>query len=991
MVRFLDESGDTQHRGTMKTTRHSGFVRLWLAGAVLLAAAPLLPISGAGAADSAPVQEVAKLPLYFPTGVEPGRFSGNGAMILNPPARRAYQIFRLSAQTFVQAIDLDTLRLVRSATFRGAPIGGSAGSTFGEFVNVVDEARNRLYLPYNLSGGRTLEGIYEIDGTSLAVVRDMTRNEAFRLPDVDPNRNPCTAVSCVPTPVGINPEIRGMAFVPAINSPTALDKLLLLLQDSPAGAPVVWVAQWDIASERQDWIYRVTACASRNLPNDPLSRYQMDLFQSTVGPYIYLGCFAQGGTGQAVRLEVDTAGRPVTEVGFPGPLGLIDVLADPEADRLLLKIVNDEGESYWVFDGPSSSYVGVIGTTIGTVGAASGIDRTTGRLYVLAPRSVAVNRSDPGGLFMADARRTPAPQAIVFPQFATGSVYRIQIDPATGDRPRRVFVLPAESTEYRVLRDAVDISVDPPVADQDRFTTDTPEIAGVTESNYTGTAHAYGLRALFVGGLEGASPSRGTLLQLRSPCLPPDREIVFARVRQAGLSSSLASAGATAGDAEQITRTDLQQPGNRCYPRGLGPQGFDALNQENIGPLVRAGDTFTGHEWPFNVAECAGDTDSSHPTASLKQRAGVPERPFPSAVPAVRPPVATPGPVVHEIPLAGFTSSAICDQSDSKVTATAGANVFSVPSQPAGTSSTPGVSVGQMFATVHLARHPARGLVVRSESWVKDIEVHGVFSIEQALTRAEAHAAGRTGTAGTTFTRVVCGVRVAKEALDQDQDVVFEGCYDLFAQTPLGPQPNINNQLTDRPLIAILNRALGTRGRVRVPDPDFELAKGTPGGYLASLQKNRGEEVQARAISNDASTEVPAMEVIMFNDDQFNGVGRQLYQFAGVDASSTYGIFLPPTTDFLDDAELEDTSLPDLLIEMTGGFPDFAATLPAVPAAARKPVNVLADGLNRALKSLKWFARTPRDAALASLVWLLLGFPVYLATRRKALLARRRT
>jgi hypothetical protein len=209
----------------------------------------------------------------------------------------------------------------------------------------------------------------------------------------------------------------------------------------------------------------------------------------------------------------------------------------------------------------------------------------------------------------------------------------------------------------------------------------------------------------------------------------------------------------------------------------------------------------------------------------------------------------------------------------------------------------------------------------------------------------------------------------------------------------VGRQQTIENQVTERPLFFLLNRAMGSRGRVRVPDPDEELKKGTPGGYLASLQKNRGEEIQARVISNDASTEVPAFELIMFNDDQNLGRARQLYQFAGVDASATYGIYLPPTLDSGDfgDAGIEELSLPNLLTEMTGGYPQ---TTPTQPVAAgdellAAPGNLIAEAVNKVSRALTLLARSPREAALAGAVWFLLGLPVYLSVRRRALVVRR--
>lgn len=935
--------------------RRSLVVRLWVGAAVLLAGLPLLPLVGIQAAAPG-ITPVAKIPVMWPADDPNVRgLTGNGSLILNPAARRGYQVFRLAgSQTHIQAIDLDSLQPVGTARLPGHPAPGSAGANIGEFVNAVDPDGDRVYLPYQ-SGG-TFGGVFEIDGRTAQPLRTLTRTAAFQ-PEVDPEDNPCTAVSCLPTPPGINPEIRGMSFVSAIDSPASRDKLLLLLQDrsGPASGSqvLVWVAQWDVGTGKQDWIYRVAACSSRRLPDDPFSRYQTALFQSPGLPYIYLGCFGSGGTGMAVRLEQDGTGQPAAETSFPGPLGLVDVLGDPSANRLFLKIVNDEGESYWVFDGPSTSYVGVIGTTLGPSHAGAGIDPDSGRLYVQAPPSAARNRSDPGGLFVADARRSPAPQAIVFRDFKLPAVQKIQVDPATDDRARRVFVLPQDGDAYLVLRDDVEVSVDPPLSDQDRFTTDTEEVIGVTGVNFTGTAHGYGLRTVLVGGLEGTSPTRGTavgspLLFVGSPCMKPDREVVLGRVRSAALSNSLASATTIAGDAEATTRTDLQEPANRCNSRGL-VTGFDALADTVIGPVVRQADAAVGQQWPFEEAECAGDTQTRQEAANL----------------------------------GGYTANSICKQSGEQVTAAASGEALRAGP----------LAAAHAYSTVRLVRKPGEGLRVRAESWVRGITVDGAFSIDAARTVAEAFAAGRPGTAGTTFAREICGIRIAGTAIGQPEDLFLEGCYDPFDQIEaVGEQTIVNNAVTDRPIVFALNRALGTRGRIRVPDPDEDLKKGTPGGYLASLQKNRGEEIQARVISNDASTEVPAFELIMFNDDQSAGRARQLYQFAGVDASATYGIFLPPTLDLGDavgdTVDVEPLSVPNMLTELTGGFPGGGIT-PTTAVESSGPANVIAQAVNRVARSLSLFMRSPREAVLASAVWLLLGLPFYLAARRRALLARR--
>ena len=641
----------------------------------------------------------------------------------------------------------------------------------------------------------------------------------------------------------------------------------------------------------------------------------------------------------------------MVEEVFPGPLSVIDTFSDPEADRMLLRVLNEEGESWWVFDGSTSAYVGVVGTTLAPTGTVSGLDGTTGRLYTLAPPTRSGRQENAGGLLVTDARRSPVPQALAFEEYAGSGLLRIVADSGEDERPTRVFVRRGNESEFTVYHDTVEVSEDPPLADQDRFTTDAVEGAGAVGSNFTGTGHGYGLRSLLVGGAEAAPPGGPSIGAIRpgrfgpaalgSPCSRNDREIVFGYVKQAALSNNLAGATAASMDADPGTKTDLAEAVSRCWPRPQQPGGADPLKPFWPRPDVdRDGDgsndldEVAGRPWPTRPAECSNDGQERTDTENL----------------------------------AGYEASVSCQQSGDPAQVLASGRSTNLVLG--------GVAVAETASQVLLRREPKRGLVIRSESWVRGIDVEGVFRIEAAGVIAEAFAGGRPGTAGTSFKRVLCGIEVPSQGVSEDACVIQENAL----------TPTVEGQLGKDPVETQLNRALSGRGRVTFPNPDPGLSRGTPGGYLASVQKDRGQEVSSRAINNDASTQVPAMEITLYNDDPTLGRGRQIYQIAGADASATFGIYLLDALG-IDDfdvaaaGDFPEVALPELLSEISyGPLPPVGA--PPAPAAAELG-NAIVEALKRFAYGVGFLLRNPREAALATLMWMLLAAPVYLGLRRR--------
>ncbi|HEX9774860.1 MAG TPA: hypothetical protein VGB83_04690 [Actinomycetota bacterium] len=1015
----------------MKHRRRTAALRLSSAFACALIAVGAIAVP---AVAKPPVADAGTLSLRLPRGVSDE--GPNGDLIMDSQDRRAYQfMFSDLGFTTGRIWDLDSRRVAKEVKFPTeyfpqGPLAPTSRLNSREWVHALDAVGDRLFIPY-LSGG-IFAGINVFDTRTLGLI------DQFPYPRVTYEPNPdnlgCTSNNCLPQAPTVQPKPVALSFVEPIL--TGLTPKVLVLMEEPKGPlmernfNVAWIAQIDAATGRQDWIYRISSCGA-TLPGRGDGYFQLGMFQAQLGTGIYVTCLAAGGTGQVVRLVVDANNVPQAEQAFPGPIGVVDALTDPGSDRMVIRVANEQGESWWIFDGPSASYTGVVGGTVSPAQITAGIDQSSGRLYMQAPATKSGPIGSPGGLMMSDIRRSPAPQFLGFPEYARkgrGTI-RVDVHPATG---RRLVYLRGEGTDYQIVEDNEPISYDPPISNQDAQTIDVEEEAGVTSADFTGSGHAYGFRMLLVGGLGGVPPTGPDVNALRvgsygpfilgSPCGRGDRELVAGSVKSVGLSNNLASASAVVSEADPGSTTDVGEPTARCYPRPRDPGGNDLWElsrapadypepfrtevDDDPDDTKTDSDEVLGSDWPFSTVECGGDDEASTSTTLTPLRRGDPDtdtfedETLNEAFESAR---------ATTIPLDRFSAAVTCGQSMGSASASSqvlGAEtgppaITADPDSAAVEIPIPGIGtlrIAEVSASTVIYRDPERGLVSRSVAVARGISIGDHVFIDSASTIAEAVAAGRPGTASTEFIRRVCGVRIKDEAPDvhvfrpgaepdqekllagdvegglevepegggeQEKSVDEEACADIT--TPAGGQ-TIS-------IIGRINQALGTRGRITTPEPDSDLRHGSPGGYIASIQKDRKLEISSRAVNNDASTQVPALELIVFNDDPTLGRGRQVIQLAGVDASVTYGIYLlDPGDDFND--------LPRNLIDYTGGFPDPAPppayVPPTTPPAANGPITMLFEGIS-------FLFRSPKDALLAGLVWAMLYAPFQLGLRRRAL------
>jgi hypothetical protein len=173
--------------------------------------------------------------------------------------------------------------------------------------------------------------------------------------------------------------------------------------------------------------------------------------------------------------------------------------------------------------------------------------------------------------------------------------------------------------------------------------------------------------------------------------------------------------------------------------------------------------------------------------------------------------------------------------------------------------------------------------------------------------------------------------------------------------------------------------------QVRVPQPDGELASGTPGGALSAVQKDRFAAQGEQLFNNDFLTAVPALELIRLHDST-QGRGRQIVQLAGAQASTAYNVSVVPTgsgsgaapsavpvgTDVLSAGPAAPSG--SIAGPGGGGFPSLARILQTVVATTTF--------------TLRYALRSPGQAlSVAGLIFVAFALPLHLLERRRAFTA----
>lgn len=262
------------------------------------------------------------------------------------------------------------------------------------------------------------------------------------------------------------------------------------------------------------------------------------------------------------------------------------------------------------------------------------------------------------------------------------------------------------------------------------------------------------------------------------------------------------------------------------------------------------------------------------------------------------------------------------------------------------------------------------GTVTEVTSEARNVSlVDGALSIGRVAVTARAWAGGHPGSAGTSLTRTV-------------ENVMLDGTELCTTNCDL-------SKLSQQIAVAFDNRV-----QVTFPNPDQELAAGSPGGYVAGIRRDPSQHYDDVARNNwDGDRwEMPGMEIIEYNDTY--GPTRTDVRLAGVEVEARYGIYPlgqyladhagsssqslpPPATGNLDSATppLGDTEAGSLGGPSTSGAP-----------ATTAPQTILA-GLP-AWHGWRWLLQHPGLALRFAATWLLLLLPVHLAARRWMLIRR---
>ena len=1010
-------------RGTILGRQRMSFRAAVLVGLVVLLSGGLTQswaVSGA-ALDQGSFDVLDKLPLF-----EPGPVRRIATLILDPTARRGYQITRkgvgsggqtLQTDVFgavggqsslddiiVWSFDLDSLKPIRRIViekFSPAAIGGLLRD--GDLTHAVDEQRGRIYLAglRQGTGGVLRPAVAVIDEAKL-------------------DKGATDAVTFMNAPETQLPQLTGrVVWGMALRRVANRAKLVLLattdlrntvqtVNDSPPRDH--YLVQWDAEPgpggvAQADWTatdgsltpsgnlaangtYRLGSCqAAALLPTNAGWAHAVGILPHSTG--IYLGCQGTGLVMLAVRVSLDAGGRPTGDRPFPFPRVFANVLADVEGGRLLFE-TSLAGSTWVAFDAASHSYVGTAGLLQGTGHwTPSGLDPRTGRLYTLSPHHVAQNNLTvvQGGLMASDTRLTPVPQFTnMRPDLAYPGHTPIRVDPAAPGRNRKLFVRRgiSEFTQmayptrtqvntppedfYLVIRDTVPVAEQPVLASFDANTVPVPEEAGVAEATYEGNASGFGFRSLLIGGFNAvAGGEYNSNAPTSSDCYRTDRETILGLARSVRLSSLVASGSGSSFDVDPTLKADLERPATRCWPFSSQPPTQNHDRDPGASSPTQAQPTWQKHGAPLweqfrprwddadYEVECIGSDGEKHTTirkAALE-----------------------------------FSATVTCRQEKEEVSMKAvGETAGAVEGV---------VSVAHASSKATTRRDPKKGLVATVDSVARGVEItlgDTRVSIGLIRTEAESVAAGLPGTATTNardgLKRTICGVHA--------------------------PGFDLRGCTTDvRTVVTQLNSQLTRYGEFRLREPDPAYAQGSPGGYLAAVQRDRAQAFNDRVVTRDNSNAVPGLEFIVWRSDHVAlGAGRQVFQFAAVEAATAYGISCvrgarpdgkgclgapPPDVDVPDNGDFEASGNEGSLVEGGGGDLgdtdlDGGSTTSVTRTGRDGSGGGGLGGVIRRIarlpvEGLKLLFSSPREMGLMAAVWALLWLPCYLGERRRLVAA----
>ena len=623
------------------------------------------------------------------------------------------------------------------------------------------------------------------------------------------------------------------------------------------------------------------------------------------------------------RGPADSGPAPrINSVG--GPDRVYEILGDRETGRILLQVLDGKplAQVWWVFDTHTMRFTGTVGVggPVQHGGTLAAVDR--GRLYLLTHPEQGSGRSFAGGLFVADIARTPVAQALIYPEladrFPAGELSKTTPDrwsltvQRLPDGARRLWhptaLKASELTQYKAIEDH---RPDVVVSDSDPYagrSLDLEEAEGVTSVALDGAARGYGLRAVLVGGIEamarvGPADPIGSVDECGDAEWSTQPGIAVENTYDSGANNVRMrpqSEPVRPFLPEEIY-SDERKEGGPCYYAGIplgspctrgdrevviaavGPEGpaiVDGTGARGAADPLRI-DTMTAADTENAVSRCAGqDWDQIWATA-LFGSAPIDE-PKAASLDEVAVECISGKPADSEStgdPVSdGFSAAVKCG--DAEASGHAYARGFAVD----------GFNVAEALSTFRIYRDPGRGIVSRVESVARGLDIGGVLRIDTVRGVAESWANGRNQpvpsdaqdpgyrancdmerSAGTCFQRHLFGLKTPGYACGPCGD---EAAFVDAVDAALGP--------------------LGGSVRLREPDPNLRV--GSENGFIAAVQKPEVDRFGDLVLNTDLlQTVLPTLEIIRQAPpnryfSRLGARGRQIYQFAGVEVSSSYGI-----------------------------------------------------------------------------------------------------
>lgn len=631
------------------------------------------------------------------------------------------------------------------------------------------------------------------------------------------------------------------------------------------------------------------------------------------GDDLYLGCFvgtADAGVAQILKMRVGDSGITSTKA-FASPTLPNRGFFDPASGRVFLL----NASLMATFDGDHEAWVGLI---VPGNRPQSGVNSATGRVYLCGQEG--------DGIFFTDgAIATPVPPAVRYPGLNCAPIESssMQVDEKTG----RIFAELRKQnsegdtvTKWVALQDPVPAYQPPPEFDPDAGAQDIDEVPGLTQSVFNAQGSSYGTRVIWVGGPLGtldnysgayvSGPLRGSVgRDIRFRFGEGGREIRLARVSSAKMTKDGLEAAAIGADRDARLEADME--GIREHPWRRGE--FDG----DPGTPGHYDDPRPGEpQWPYTPAIClafGGDTD------------------------------------VPSDEVSGAETN--CDLTNHQIEAEANADRYDIAGL---------MTVGESSAAVETLTDPAKGAVAISTAVSRNIQIADSVFIAEATAKAEAWARGRSGKAGTSYTRTFQGVKILGPG-----GAVLYSCSTVDECDPAD-------------VIGSMNQVLGPRIRARLPEPDTEFLNGTPGGTTARFIQNSWQQVEEQILFDKPVEDLTmAAFELEFRGNLFTQAGL-IVKLAGVTSSAGYRIFqLPQPVAFEESA---DGAIGEA-VQASGG-----SDSQGPQATDEGPKTLIEKIVEKVRTGMEWVFGLGDDFRSLAASWALLLAPLYLLVRRRAMM-----